>query len=139
MKNRTEVELNLGGRGRNTLIDYTYRDASNNKVHDCVILDGRLSETQIEAMLGALFEDEKFIPGQVGLDDLQGRFDHGRAWEEQEDHVWHELRAIEFTDRKPTGPKVEEFVKAWPGNEEGWNAVEHHTRLSGGFPLTMIR
>jgi hypothetical protein len=139
MKNPTDVELNLEGKGRNTLIDYTYRDASNNKVHDCVILDGRLTEHQIEKMLASLFENEKFIPGQVGLQDLQDKFEAGREWDDEEDHVWHELVAIQYIDREPTGPKADEVVAAWPADEEGWNVLEHTTRLSGCFPLTMGR
>lgn len=139
MKNQTDVDLNLEGKGRNTLIDYTYRDLSNNKVHDCVILAGRLTEPQIETILGTLFEKEKFIPGQVGLNDLQTKFESSRGWDDQEDQVWHELRSIQYIDRRPTGPKVDEFMAAWPTDEEGWKRDEYHTRLSGCFPLTMGR
>jgi len=43
-----------------------------------------------------------FIPGQVGLRDLQDSFGVNNAeWHEEYDHIWHELDAIEWTDKMP--------------------------------------
>lgn len=64
---------------KNTAIKYKYRDASNNKVAATVIFAGRLSTAQTEAFLASLSQDGSngegdFIPGQVGLKDLQNSF-----------------------------------------------------------------
>ena len=71
-----------------------YRSASNHKLHARIHLAGPVSLTQLNLLLTALLGDpEGFIPGQVGLADLQA--DSG--WDldfEGEDHVWHDLDAI---------------------------------------------
>ncbi|MCR4313072.1 MAG: hypothetical protein NUV58_02395, partial [Candidatus Roizmanbacteria bacterium] len=52
----------------NTLITYQYRDASNFKESDTVIIRGLLSINDIEEYL---YEKEYFIPSEIGLKDLQ--------------------------------------------------------------------
>jgi hypothetical protein len=136
MKNNTNVQLALEGAGRHTLIEYMYRDASNYKQTNVVLLDGRLTEAQIEKILASLDDKQFFIPGQVGLQDLQGEFEHGAGWHEQDDHVWHELQTIEYRDGRPNGLKAEDVATAWPTSAEGWNVAEHQARLSGSAPLT---
>ncbi|MCR4343114.1 MAG: hypothetical protein NUV40_04465, partial [Patescibacteria group bacterium] len=51
-----------------TSITYQYRDASNYKEFDTVIISGLLSLNGIEEYL---YEKEYFIPSEIGLKDLQ--------------------------------------------------------------------
>ncbi|MGY3582283.1 hypothetical protein ACVIGB_000792 [Bradyrhizobium sp. USDA 4341] len=136
MKNEPTINLALEGSGQHTLIEYIYRDKSNNKKTSIVLLDGRLSKSQIEKMLVGLDKELQFIPGQVGLPDLQNEFEQTSGWLAQDDHVWHELQAIEYRDGRPNGPKAEDVAVAWPTSAEGWNVAEHAARLSGTATLT---
>jgi hypothetical protein len=131
MQNNTDVHLALEGPGGHTLIEYMYRDASNYKTTKVVLLEGRLTDQQIEKILGTLEDKMFFIPGQVGLPDLQGEFEHGAGWHEQDDHVWHELQSIEYRDGRPNGPNAEDMAAAWPSDAQAWNEAEHQARLSG--------
>ena len=60
----------------NTEILYSYRDASNYKTHRYEILEGKINNEQIYAIISCLEDGELFIPSQVGLDDLQGELQH---------------------------------------------------------------
>ncbi|HBB67911.1 MAG: hypothetical protein A2X28_04030 [Elusimicrobia bacterium GWA2_56_46] len=55
----------------NTLLEYLYRDASNYKQHGRVVLQGVISLSSIRHLL---FDKTYFIPSQVGLPDLQHKF-----------------------------------------------------------------
>jgi hypothetical protein len=82
----------------NTRITYLYRDASNNKQSESVVVHGELSFGALEPYLD---EDLYFIPDQVELEDLQTRFG-GKLT--SDDHPWHELHEedVEQTDDAPT-------------------------------------
>lgn len=75
----------------NTMINYLYRDASNYKVRNKVIIKGILSKKEIELILDSLDEKEYFIPEQVGFP--AERF--GDITED--DHCWMELTKDDFT------------------------------------------
>jgi hypothetical protein len=91
----------LAGRpGANTEIAYTYRDADNHKQHAVIVLRGEIDADGLTAILGKLDDHQGFIPGQVGLDDLQERTSNG--WDADSDHPWHELDSIGLTMRAPT-------------------------------------
>ena len=77
MSAESEIERKLDGPGPNTLIEYMYRDASNYKKTNVAVLKGRISLGQIGLIESSLNDGEFFIPGQVGLQDLQGEFEHG--------------------------------------------------------------
>lgn len=102
----------------NTKIEYLYRNASNYKVQNQCIIQGALTETQMEAILDCLDSGEFFIPSQVGLPEK--RFDKIT----EDDHPWFELNEDGFslTDEPATVDMtaeklVEEFKEA-AGN---WN------------------
>src|SRR3546814_11085612 len=61
----------------NTVIDYMYRDGSNWKTGAQVIFAGRITRDEISMILNARYDDGWFIPGQVGMTDLQEEI--GRA------------------------------------------------------------
>ena len=84
----------------NTALSYQYRDAANYKQCCRVVFAGEITAAERSAMLANLDDGQFFLAGQVGLEDLQGRF--GRFYED--DHVWHELEPedIELTDAPAT-------------------------------------
>lgn len=84
----------------NTEISYLYRDASNYKQHMTVVLSGVISDEDKQLIKAKLDDGEFFIPSQVGLPDLQEMMIDG--FDEDEDHVWHELLNIEITASDPT-------------------------------------
>lgn len=87
----------------NTKLWYMYRDASNYKEHDFVILSGEFTPEQREY----LEQVEEFIPMEVGLESLQERL--GEFGED--DHVFHEISELEPTDEEPTDKRtVSEFL-----------------------------
>lgn len=66
---------------KNTALSYLYRDADNFKQSKVVILEGELAEGMLERIISSAKDDGDqsgnpgyFIPGQVGLPDLQNQF-----------------------------------------------------------------
>lgn len=76
----------------NTKIEYLYRDASNYKMQNRVIVRGLLTTEQVEQIINACNELLYFIPSQVGLPET--RFPG--AWTE-DDHCWFELCRGDFS------------------------------------------
>jgi hypothetical protein len=106
----------------NTLIAYQYRDAANYKEFDTVIIHGQLSLSDIEEYL---YEKEFFIPSEIGLKDLQPEN------LTPDDHIWHEILEISYTNEKPTvnitaEKIISNFRKA---SLEEWNILEASKRL----------
>ena len=106
----------------NTSITYQYRDASNYKFFDTVIICGLLSLNDIEK---SLYEKEFFIPSEIGLKDLQPENLCS------DDHIWHEILEISHTHEKPTVKITVEkitsnFKKA---SLEEWNILDASKRL----------
>jgi len=75
----------------NTSITYQYRDASNYKEFNTVIIRGLLSLDNIEVYF---YEKEFFIPSEIGLKDLQ------LESLTPDDHIWHEILKISLTHEK---------------------------------------
>ena len=78
----------------NTIIYYLYRDRSNYKEDEEIILEGTLTPQQIDNIFKKFDNGEFFIPSQVGLDNLQDRMFN---FPTEDDHVWHELEREEIT------------------------------------------
>lgn len=76
----------------NTRIMYLYRDASNYKVQNEAVVEGTLTEKQIDEMISCCDEGECFIPRQVGLPET--RF--GKVTED--DHCWFEICRESFSE-----------------------------------------
>jgi hypothetical protein len=80
----------------NTRLSYHYRDQRNCRQYTSIVLAGTVTWEQIEPYLA---KQRSFIPGQLGLEDLQLRFAlPGR------DQPWHQIGAadIKATDAVPT-------------------------------------
>lgn len=69
---------------QNTKIGYLYRDASNYKKWNEVVIRGSMSPEQIDTIIGCLDDELHFIPRQVGLP--EDRFDEIT----EDDHAWFE-------------------------------------------------
>jgi hypothetical protein len=78
----------------NTCIRYLYRDASNYKASAVEIPAGALTDAEKREIVGLLDRAEyAFIPGQVGLRDIQedlAAYSNGRLT--SDDHVWQDAR-----------------------------------------------
>lgn len=77
----------------NTLFSYQYRDDSNYKIFEDVVIRGEFSLADIEAFL---FESQFFIPFEVGLNDLQ------KDPFTIHDHIWHEIIELIPTSNRTT-------------------------------------
>lgn len=90
------------GTGANTEITYMYRDAANYKESKSVVVEGRVTEHQAKAIAACCEKITEsrfyFIPGQVGLDDLQ----EGK-WDNDLDHPYHTITSIRCTDLNALG------------------------------------
>ena len=81
-----------------------------------------------------------FLASQVGLEDLQLRFDNG--WEIEADHPWHEIREISYVGDAPTADDyqnvttVTEFIAKWPLTVDGWDNVGAEERLIEAMGLS---
>lgn len=111
----------------NTKISYQYRDADNYKQHEEVILHGQLTEAEKERILAKRDEGEYFIPSQVGLPDLQERMIN--PFNPETDHVWHELEAVEDTDKAPTIEMQAYALLNRFDDLEGWNDTDKAEEL----------
>lgn len=76
----------------NTRISYLYRDASNFKQHNNVVVPGTFTQEQIETIISCLDEGEYFIPVQVGFPEK--RFESIT----EDDHCWFELNRDGFEE-----------------------------------------
>jgi hypothetical protein len=86
----------------NTRVTYLYRDANNYKVYEEVILEGELSPEQIQEIKKKLFDENCFIPSQVGLHHLHSQLQEFDTRDWGDDHPIHELEGISTIDADPT-------------------------------------
>lgn len=88
----------------NLEVDYMYRDGNNFKQYSSFVLSGVPDDLGI--LMGRtslpswkLDESEYFIPGEVGLEDLQNKFTHASPGA---DHPWHTFDGWRLTEKIPT-------------------------------------
>lgn len=101
-----------------TRINYLYRDASNYKKANFIIVPGRYSTEQIQSIIGSLFDGGWFIPSKVGFP--EEKIDDT---ETEDDHPWFELCADDFedSDEAPQIDKTpEEIVQLFLDNKDHW-------------------
>lgn len=100
----------------NTKIHYLYRDASNYKIHNEVIIPGILTDQQESQIKNSLDEGEYFIPHLVGLPE------HKFEEETEDDHPFFEFLFVKATCEKPTeNISVEELVAAFLEHTGKWS------------------
>ena len=80
----------------NTRMSYRYADKTNCRQYTTIVLAGTITWEQIEPYLA---KHRSFIPGQLGLEDLQQRFALPGG-----DHPWHQIAPedIRPTEAAPT-------------------------------------
>ena len=82
--------------GNNTRFSYLYRDASNYKQANAVVVRGAFQKSDEYVVVASLNDEEYFIPRQIGLP--EERFDKLS----EDDHCWFEYTEMCLTDAKPT-------------------------------------
>lgn len=99
----------------NTQLNYLYRDASNYKTMNSVILAGKMTDEQFAEMQECCEDHhEMFVPEQLGLDLI-------RDWETTEDdHPWAELVDYEYTNVNDTVTTVEELLELFRHAKGNW-------------------
>lgn len=110
-----------------TVFEYLYRDASNYKASCVLLLEGPVSQSQVEEIRRCLEGGEYFIPGQVNMPSLQENLFRYSDGPTDDDHVWHEFVSV----RPPTEDEccrlkvwgsVEKLVSAFR-NVADWNVA----------------
>jgi hypothetical protein len=109
---------------KNTVIGYMYRDASNYKAYNEVVVRGKLTLEQLKDTL----EEECFIPAQVGLPELQSRLS---SFPSSDDHVWHTIERVEPTDEEATVKIAGSTLRGrfLYAKKRGWDIVRAMERL----------
>src|SRR3546814_3502332 len=103
-----------------------YRDGSNWKTGAQVIFAGRITRDEISMILNARYDDGWFIPGQVGMTDLQ------EGWDSQLDHPFHEICGFELTLAAPDDPReISQFVREFTSVKwkKRYRSEEHTSEL----------
>ena len=106
----------------NTTIEYLYRDASNYKKWNRVVIRGELSSEQLER-IEACLDGDYFVPRSVGLPEhriTDYRTDDDHCWFE-----WEVCDVAELTEELPTiDMSAEELVRRFEQvshwDETGW-------------------
>lgn len=105
---------------RNTAINYLYRDADNYKIRNRCVLNGLMTEEQINKICLCLDCGEFFIPHVVGLD--EERFSE----ETEADYPWFELGSYSFecTDNRPTTDVTPaQLINAFQKAKDRWEEL----------------
>ena len=105
----------------NTKINYLYRDANNFKVHNEAVIEGLLTEQQMDDIINCLDEGEYFVPSAVSLPEC--KFD---KYDPEADHPWFELYrdGFETTNNAPTvNVTAEELYQLFKKCDCHWKAI----------------
>ena len=105
------------GSSKNTKIYYLYRDGSNYKKPNSIVVPGRYTEEQIQTIISCLNEGQWFVPHKVGFP--EEKFEE----ETEADHPWFELYACDF-DETSESPQIEktpeEIVQLFLQAKDNW-------------------
>lgn len=104
------------------LLGYQYRDADNHKTGDRPFVLNDLTPAGVERLRDLLAHD--FIPGLIGLRDLQNDFNSGRTfWHPERDHLLHESLGLDVMECPLRDDAIE-----WPASRV-LAALEGHITL----------
>lgn len=73
-----------------TVFDYLYRDAGNHKAFGCVVLEGRISETQHSLIVQKFDDGAYFVAEQLDIPVLYDQLYRWSSGSTADDHCWHE-------------------------------------------------
>lgn len=82
-----------------SVFDYLYRDGSNYKAWGSLLLKGKATQTNINALLSCLENREFFIAEQVGIPPVYAELWECSGGPTEDDHVWHTF--LEIRPAKP--------------------------------------
>lgn len=106
-----------------TVFEYLYRDAGNFKAFGSVLLKGRVSDDNRDAIRSRLESGEYFIAEQVGVPPLYEQLYQWSNGPTESDHCWHEFVGIRDVDSPTAGVKsvgdAAKFVTRFAG-VTGW-------------------
>lgn len=102
----------------NTKIEYMYRDASNYKDWYEVVVKGKITTDQFDAIHDCLDAGTHFIAGQIGLP-----ADGFRGYDvNEDDHPWYEMGGISLTEEEPTQDlTIDEVVRRFKEAKDNWD------------------
>ena len=106
----------------NTRIEFLYRDASNYKAYNSVVVSGTFTDEQIGRIMDCLEDGMYFIPEQI--DWPVERFSSIT----EDDHPWCELCETDFeiTEQKPTiTMTVDEIVSRFAAAKDNWDESKY--------------
>ena len=102
-------------------IEYLYRDGSNYKEYDTLLLAGEWKPEHTARIEATYHEGEWFLPEQVGLNCLVAAIPGSY----EDDHPWHEfwgLDDVRYASVPASTRTIEDFVAAMErAAAEGWN------------------
>lgn len=118
-----------------TRIPYRYVDEANYKAHGDIILDGLLSEADVEAIRSKLSDREYFIPADLnlGIEEMQSQLSSfPSSW----DHVYHildldDLEQERVVEEGASTIPARDFVAAFTSiaHSEAWDEASAMERL----------
>lgn len=74
--------------------DYLYRDAGNFKARSCILLGGRLSQSQQDEIISRMDSSEFFVAEQIGIPPLYAALWELSGGPTDEDHGWHSFEGF---------------------------------------------
>lgn len=97
-----------------TLFQYLYRDADNYKAFGSLVLEGPLSEAELERVRELLADDGFFIAEQLHIPSLYHQLYEWSGGPTEADHCWHQFAAIAIAAEAD----VPEDAHRWGGARE---------------------
>jgi hypothetical protein len=89
----------------NSIVEYMYRDAGNNKQWEEIVVSGGLCLGDLQPYL---VDGLWFVPEEVGLMPLQPQF---TDYPNRDDHPWHELVDVRPTEKEPGWIEAEALIQ----------------------------
>lgn len=121
---------------KNTAIFYMYRDGSNYKNQDCVVVAGEFTAEQRKRLERTLCDEQNFIAHQVGFQEKFFFLDKENYfyWEDM-DHPFHEYTGMEPTESPVTDRRTpEQLVRAFEAASRiGWEEFDIKVRFAGKY------
>lgn len=106
-----------------------YRDGSNYKEFETIVVKGKVTKEELEELCdnGEYGPgDPVFIPSQVGLENLQPRME---KFPNEDDHVWHEISDVEPTDKFATHGAAQALLLKFQKATGKWDIVGTSEKL----------
>jgi len=77
-----------------TVLEYQYRDAGNYKASGELLIKGELTKNVLDMLAPYLYDNEYFIPDEVGIPPLQSILWDESGEPNEDDHEWHSFQSV---------------------------------------------